>query len=96
MNSAVRIARAYTGKSKIVKFHGHYHGQHDEFLIAIDKTKDLFSHGVPISNTDKIIVEPFNNISRLEKLFKKEHDIAAVIMDASMHAGGLWGTTKNI
>ena len=92
--SAVRIARAYTGKSKIVKFHGHYHGQHDEFLIAIDKTKDLFSHGVPISNTDKIIVEPFNNISRLEKLFKKEHDIAAVIMDASMHAGGLWGTTK--
>ena len=92
--SAVRIARAYTGKSKIVKFHGHYHGQHDEFLIAIDKSKDLFSNGVPISNTDKIIVEPFNDINRLEKLFKKDNDIAAVIMDAAMHAGGLWGTTK--
>ncbi len=92
--SAVRIARAYSGKSKIVKFHGHYHGQHDEFLIAIDQSKDLFSHGVPVSTTNNIIVEPFNNIESLEKLFKKNKDIAAIIMDASMHAGGLWGTTK--
>ena len=93
--SAIRIARAYSGKSKIVKFHGHYHGQHDEFLIAIDKSKDLFSHGVPPSSINKVIVEPFNSIKSLEKLFKKDSDIAAVIMDASMHAGGLWGTTRS-
>jgi len=93
--SAVRIARAYTGKSKIVKFHGHYHGQHDEFLIAIDKSKDLFSYGVPKSSVNKVIVQPFNDINSLEKLFKKDSDIAAVIMDAAMHAGGLWGTTRD-
>lgn len=93
--SAVRIARAYTGKSKIVKFHGHYHGQHDEFLIAIDKSKNLFSYGVPKSSINKITVQPFNDINSLEKLFKKDSDIAAVIMDAAMHAGGLWGTTKS-
>ena len=93
--SAVRIARAYTGKSKIVKFHGHYHGQHDEFLIAIDKSKDMFSYGVPKSSVNKVTVQPFNDINSLEKLFKKDSDIAAVIMDAAMHAGGLWGTTRD-
>ena len=93
--SAVRIARAYTGKSKIVKFHGHYHGQHDEFLIAIDKSKDLFSYGVPKSSVNKVTVQPFNDINSLEKLFNKDSDIAAVIMDAAMHAGGLWGTTRD-
>jgi len=93
--SAVRIARAYTGKSKIVKFHGHYHGQHDEFLIAIDKSKDLFSYGVPKSSVNKVTIQPFNDINSLEKLFNKDSDIAAVIMDAAMHAGGLWGTTRD-
>ena len=81
--------------SKIVKFHGHYHGQHDEFLIAIDKSKDLFSYGVPKSSVNKVTVQPFNDINSLEKLFNKDSDIAAVIMDAAMHAGGLWGTTRD-
>ena len=93
--SATRIARAYTGKSKIVKFHGHYHGQHDEFLIGIDESKNLFSHGVPSSSTNNIILKPFNDINNLERLFREDNNIAAVIMDASMHAGGLWGTTKS-
>ena len=45
--TAVRCARAYTGRNKVVKFHGHYHGQHDGFLLGIGPTNEPFSAGVP-------------------------------------------------
>jgi len=48
--SAVRYARAFTGKEKVVKFYGHYHGQDDQFLLGITPDRAQFGDGVPISS----------------------------------------------
>ena len=91
--TAVRCARAYTGRSKVVKFHGHYHGQHDGFLLGIGPTSELFSAGVPATATADTVVLPFNDVDAVQSALAADTDIAAVILDPAMHAGGLWGTT---
>jgi glutamate-1-semialdehyde 2,1-aminomutase len=92
--TAVRIARAFTGKSKLVKFHGHYHGQDDQFLVGIDASDALFSDGVAPSATAGIHLCSYLDLGHLETLFAQDSDIAAVILDPAMHAGGLWGSDK--
>lgn len=92
--TAVRIARAFTGKSGLVKFHGHYHGQDDQFLIGIDASDALFSDGVAPGATGCIRLCRYLDLERLETLFVSDQDIAAVIMDPAMHAGGLWGSDR--
>jgi glutamate-1-semialdehyde 2,1-aminomutase len=90
--TAVRIARAYTGKPGIVKFHGHYHGQDDQFLIGIDASDALFSAGVAPEAPASIHLCRYLDLENLEAILKRNGDIAAVIMDPAMHAGGLWGS----
>ncbi|MEE4661790.1 MAG: aminotransferase class III-fold pyridoxal phosphate-dependent enzyme, partial [Halieaceae bacterium] len=90
--TAVRIARAFTGKSGIVKFHGHYHGQDDQFLIGIDTSDALFSAGVPPEAPSPIRLCRYLDLETLQALFSRDKDIAAVILDPAMHAGGLWGS----
>ena len=90
--TAVRIARAYTGKPGIVKFHGHYHGQDDQFLIGIDTSDALFSAGVAPEAPASIHLCRYLDLQALEALFIGNSSIAAVIMDPAMHAGGLWGS----
>ena len=48
--SAVRYARAFTGKDKVVKFYGHYHGQDDQFLLGMTPDRTQFGDGVPASS----------------------------------------------
>lgn len=93
--TAVRIARARTGKSGIVKFHGHYHGQADQFLIGIDASDALFSEGVAPKATQGIHLCAYLDIDELTSLLQRQDDIAAVILDPAMHAGGLWGSDKD-
>jgi glutamate-1-semialdehyde 2,1-aminomutase len=93
--SAVRIARAYTGKNKILKFHGHYHGQHDQFLFGLGSSRDTFSAGVPASAISSICTCVYKDVNELAKMLVKDQDIAAVILDPAMHAGGLWGSNKD-
>jgi hypothetical protein len=45
--AAVRVARAHTGKPKIVKFYGHYHGQDDQFLVGLEPAPRPFGAGIP-------------------------------------------------
>lgn len=92
--TAVRFARAFTGKNKILKFHGHYHGQHDQVLFALGPNTDFFSAGVPRSAIADTIVLSYNDIEAVEKTLSEDTDIAAVILDPAMHAGGLWGSQK--
>ncbi len=93
--TAVRIARAFTGKSGLVKFHGHYHGQDDQFLIGIDTSDALFSAGVPSEAPSPIRLCRYLDLQQLESLFASDKDIAAVILDPAMHAGGLWGSDSS-
>ncbi len=93
--TAVRVARAHTGKAKILKFYGHYHGQQDPFLFGMDSTGAIFSDGVPCRSITDTLVCRYDDIEALTSVFESDDDIAAVILDPAMHAGGLWGSNKD-
>jgi len=91
---AMRVARAYTGRDKIVKFEGQYHGVHDYALISVlpNDVADLgdadnpvrltWGRGIPGPVADTIIPARYNNIERLRALFERQgHEIAAVIVE---------------
>jgi glutamate-1-semialdehyde 2,1-aminomutase len=84
--SAIRLARGYTGREKIVKFDGCYHGHADHLLVAGGSGLATFgvpdSAGVNRDNVKDTIVVPFNDSKVLEDILKKEGDsIAAIIME---------------
>ncbi|MDF2503493.1 MULTISPECIES: glutamate-1-semialdehyde 2,1-aminomutase [Clostridium] len=84
--SALRVARGYTGRNKIVKFAGNYHGHGDCLLVQAGS--GALTHGVPSSSgvpesiTNNTIVAEYNSIESVSDIFK-EHgkEIAAVIME---------------
>ncbi len=84
--SAIRAARGYTGRSKVIKFEGHYHGHADHLLaksgsgVATLGLPD--SAGVPASITSDTITIPFNNATCLEVAFAEyASEIACVILE---------------
>jgi glutamate-1-semialdehyde 2,1-aminomutase len=84
--SAVRLARAYTGRDKILKFEGCYHGHADAFLIAAGSGALTFgvptSPGVPAAVATDTLVAPFNDLARVEEIFVRHgEEIAAVIVE---------------
>lgn len=92
--SAVRYARAFTGKDKVVKFYGHYHGQDDQFLLGVTPDRAQFGAGIPESSQVATLTLPFGDAGKLEELLCTRDDIACVLLDPAMHAGGLWGATS--
>ena len=84
--SAIRLARGFTGRIKIIKFEGCYHGHGDSFLIKTGSGALTFgepnSPGVPPSLARETLIAEFNNINSVERLFKNFPDeIAAVIVE---------------
>jgi glutamate-1-semialdehyde 2,1-aminomutase len=84
--SAIRAARGYTGKKKIIKFEGCYHGAHDYVLVKAGSGATTFgmptSLGIPEETTRNTIVVPFNDAEKLEEAVKKNKaDLAAVIVE---------------
>jgi glutamate-1-semialdehyde 2,1-aminomutase len=84
--SAIRLARAYTGKEKIIKFEGCYHGHADSFLIKAGSGAMTFgvpdSPGVPASTAGATLTARFNDIPSVEKLFSEySGQIAGVIVE---------------
>jgi glutamate-1-semialdehyde 2,1-aminomutase len=84
--TALRLARAYTGRSKIVKFAGNYHGHADGLLVAAGSgalTHGIpTSAGVPESYAAETLIATFNDIASVEGLFEAwPEDIAAVIVE---------------
>lgn len=84
--SALRLARAFTSRTKVVKFEGCYHGHADQFLTMAGSglaTLDLAgSSGVPDSVISNSITLPFNDIASAEKALAKDGaDVAAIIVE---------------
>ncbi|MGQ9843839.1 MAG: glutamate-1-semialdehyde 2,1-aminomutase [Spirochaetota bacterium] len=83
--SAIRLARGYTGKSKIIKFDGCYHGHADYLLVAAGSGLATFglpdSAGVTKDNAKDTIVVKYNDTKALERVFKSTDDIACCIME---------------
>jgi len=91
---AVRVARGYTGRSKIVKFEGCYHGAHDYVLVKAGSGATTFgaptSLGVPEDSAKNTIVLPFNDIESFERAVKQNRDeVAAVIIEPVIGNAGV-------
>lgn len=89
--SAVRCARAFTKRDKIIKFFGHYHGQADPMLFGLVTDRTALGDGVPASSASDVLILPFNDSAAFLELVDARDDIAAVLLDPAMHSGGLWG-----
>jgi len=84
--SAIRLARAYTNKSKIIKFAGCYHGHVDGLLVRAGSgalTSGIpDSAGVPASYASETLIADFNDLASVEKLFNEHQDqIAGIIVE---------------
>ena len=73
---AIRMARAYTGKTKVIKFEDHFHGWSD-YLVAGSEGIG----GIPAETLSTMIVLPPNDIETFERTLQSDDDIAAVILE---------------
>lgn len=83
--SAIRLARGVTGRDKLIKFEGCYHGHADSLLVKAGSGVATLglpdSPGVPASLAEHTLTIPFNDASALDDLFARHNDIAAVIIE---------------
>ncbi|MFP7485357.1 aspartate aminotransferase family protein [Priestia filamentosa] len=90
---AIRTAVAYTGKQKIAKFEGHYHGGYDQVLVSVNPDMDRAgepsapkavgeSRGLPDYYLKNTVILPFNNLDATEKILRDHaHELAGVILE---------------
>jgi len=83
--SAIRLARGVTGRTKLIKFEGCYHGHADSLLVKAGSGVATLglpdSPGVPAALAENTITLPFNNVAALEEVFNEYKDVAAVIIE---------------
>ena len=95
----IRVARGHTGKEKIAKAEGSYHGGHDYVLqgvdIPCDKLKDKtsqpavpFGKGIPKCISDLVVMYPFNDWAATEEVITKNADELAAVIIEPIQAGG--------
>lgn len=91
---AIRAARGHTGRDKIVKFEGCYHGAHDYVLVKAGSGAATFgspdSLGVPRDTVKNTVVLPYNDVEAFEEAVRKEgNEIAAVILEPVVGNAGV-------
>jgi glutamate-1-semialdehyde 2,1-aminomutase len=87
----IRLARAFTGRPKLLKFEGNFHGYHDQVMYSIGTPADQLgpderptaypgSTGMPAGLQDQLVIVPYNRVDLLDKAFREHaHELAAVI-----------------
>jgi glutamate-1-semialdehyde 2,1-aminomutase len=93
---ALRVARAYTGRDKVVKFEGAYHGGHDAVLVSVKPPgpkvgsarhpKPLpVGHGIPDGSVEDTLVAQWNDVQSVREILQRnENEVAAVILEPVM------------
>lgn len=99
--NAIRVARAFTGRDKIAKFEGAYHGTHDWVLVSVSHDPGMggsrkrpkpvpWSAGVPATVLKHVVVLPWNDLDACLKILDKHaRDLAAVIVDPLLANAGM-------
>ena len=92
--NAIRLARGYTERCKIIKFEGCYHGAHDYVLVKAGSGATTWGHptskGIPEDVIRNTIVVPYNDLNTLDHIMRKMGDeIAAVIIEPVIGNAGL-------
>ncbi|MBX7166347.1 MAG: aminotransferase class III-fold pyridoxal phosphate-dependent enzyme [Pirellulales bacterium] len=86
---ALRLARAYTGRNKIMRFAGHFHGWHDHMAFGVGSHFDgRPSIGVLREVADQIVLAPPGDLEAVRSLMDQHADLAAVIIEPT---GASWG-----
>ncbi len=96
----IRLARAFTGRTKLLKFEGNFHGYHDQVMFAIGTPADQLgpeerpnpfpgSTGMVQALADQVILVPYNRVDLLEQAFAEHgHELAAVIGEPVYYNAG--------
>ena len=95
VHTSIRLARAATGKRKILKFEGHYHGWFDNILVSVAPPLERagpedspvpveWTQGQLQSAVDEVVVRSWNNLETARNAFEENEDIAAVITEPVM------------
>ena len=97
--SAIRLARGFTGKQKIIKFEGCYHGHVDSLLVKAGSGLATFgvstSAGIPDGLVNETLVLPLNDLAGLTETLEKHDDIAAIIIEPVPANNGLLLQDRN-
>ena len=93
---ALRLARAYTGRNKVVKFEGAYHGGHDAMLVSVKPPRPKVGHprhpqplpvghGIPDGSVEDTLVAQWNDIQSVREILERnENQVAALILEPVM------------
>jgi glutamate-1-semialdehyde 2,1-aminomutase len=83
---AMRLARAYTGKNKVIKMQDHFHGWHDYAMAGSDRA----APGIPPESWASMVIVPSGDLKAVEDALNREPDIAALILEPTgAHYGQL-------
>lgn len=89
VQAALRLARAVTGRSRFIRFEGHYHGWLDNVLVKMDGNQAaIASAGQLASHLEESVTLPWNNPVVVEDALEANDDIAAVLMEPVMLNAG--------
>jgi len=98
---AVRLARGFTGRERLIKMEASYHGHHDSLMVSVEPDPKLMGSvevpasvpqtgGIPRSVVELVTVVPFNDLAALERAFATHRDeVAAVIVEPAMMNVGI-------
>lgn len=85
---AIRLARAFSGKDKILKFEGGYHGMSAEAQMSLAPTVEIDfpqavadSAGIPQNVVEQMLIAPYNDLATVKSLMTEHSDIAAIIVE---------------
>jgi len=93
---ALRLARAYTGRDKVLKFEGGYHGGHDAMLVSVKPPRSKVGrlrhpkplpvgHGIPEGSVEDTLVAQWNDVASVREILERnENQVAAVILEPVM------------
>ena len=90
---AFRIARAFTGKNKILRFKTHFHGWHDQVAYGAKSADDGLPGGIPPGLTGDIVLCPVNDAAAVSGLMQEHDDIAAIVIEPTGSTFGHVATT---